>query len=86
MQRKISARQRQSILLMSNAIVITAVVAVTFMETLTLLVLALLFGMLLVGERLLAIFHPQPNYYRSMRTGVTVLVVALHLIAFSLSP
>lgn len=86
MQRKISARQRQSILLMSNAIVITAVVAVTFMETLTLLVLALLFGMLLVGERLLAIFHPRPNYYRSMRTGVTVLVVALHLIAFSLSP
>ena len=86
MHRNISARQRQSILLFSNAIVITAVVSVGFMGTKALLVLALLFGLLLLGERLLAIFRPQPNYYRNMRTGVTTLVIALHLSAFLLSP
>jgi hypothetical protein len=86
MQSKISAQQRQGILLISNAIVITAVITVTFMGKLALLVLALLFGLLLFGERILASFRPQPDYYRSMRTGVTALVIALHLSAFLLSP
>lgn len=85
MQRKISARQRQSILLMSNAIVIAAVVGVAFMGAMALLVLALLFGLLLLGEHSLATFQPQPNYYRHMRIGVTTLVIALLLSAFSVS-
>ena len=85
MLRKITARQRQGILLMSNAIVIAAVVGVAFMGIRALLVLALLFGLLLLGEHLLATFQPQPDYYRNMRIGVTTLVIALLLSAYLLS-
>lgn len=86
MQRNVSACQRQSILLVSNAIVITAVISVAFMGTMALVMLALLFGLLLVGEHSLATFRPQPNYYRNMRAGVTTLVIVLHLSAFLVSP
>lgn len=86
MQRNISARQRQNILLISNVIVITAVISVAFMGKFALLMLAFLFGLLLLGERILASFRQQPNYYRSMRSGVTTFVIALQLSAFSLSP
>jgi hypothetical protein len=82
MRRGTSARELKLILLLSNAVVITAVVAVSFLGTLSLLTLALLFVCLLMGERLLNVFRQQPAYYRSMRTGVTMLVVALHLSAF----
>lgn len=82
MWRRASVRELQQILLLSNAMVIAAVVAVTFMGTLALLVLALLFACLLLGERLLKVFRQQPGYYRDMRMGVTALVVALHISAF----
>lgn len=77
-----SARELKLILLLSNVIVIAAVFAVAFMDTFSLLALALLFGCLLWGEHLLSVFRQQPDYYRNMRVGVTAFVLALHLTAF----
>lgn len=85
MRRQTSAREMRQILILSNTIVIAAVVAVSFTDTLALLVLASLFGCLLLGERLLRVFSQQPDYYRNMRTGVTALVVSLHLFTFWLT-
>jgi hypothetical protein len=86
LQRTVSVRQLRQILLVSNTIVIAAVLTVTFLDSLALLVIALLFGLLLIGEHALAVFSLQPNYYRAMRGGVSALVIALHLTAFFLSP
>ena len=77
-----SAGELKLILLLSNAIVITAVVAVAFMNTWSIPMLALLFGCLLLGERLLRVFRQQPDYYRDMRVGVTAYVIALQFCAF----
>lgn len=73
----------QQVLLLSNVMVITAVISVTFMGHLSLIVLALLFGCLVLGERYVAVFRRQPVYYRSMRVVVTTIAVALHLAAYA---
>ena len=86
LQRTVSARQLRQVLLMSNTIVIAAVLTVTLLDSLALLVIASLFAFLLVGEHYLVVFSLQPNYYRAMRRGVSALVIALHFTAFLRSP
>jgi hypothetical protein len=73
------------ILMLSNGIVLVAVVAATFLGNAALLILAGLFGCLLLGERTLSVFQKQPLYYRRMRTGATVCVIILHFAAFGLA-
>lgn len=86
LQRSVSARQLRQILLLSNLIVIVAVLTVTFLDALALLIIASLFAFLLIGERSLAVFSLQPSYYRAMRGGVSALVIGLHLTAFFRTP
>ena len=73
------AAQRIMVLLLSNLLLLIALVLVYLEMSLGLPGLALLYGGLLVGERWLPPFARQPAYYRRMRQGVTVVVMLLHL-------
>ncbi len=86
MHRTATSKQVSTVLLLSNLAVITAVIAVIFLEAAALLVLAALFAGLLMGERHFEVFLNQPKYYRHMRTGVTVIVIAFHLLGFLAVP
>ena len=85
MKRDLSRWHLSQTLLASNAIVIVGVSVVIFMDDRSLLVLGVLFGCLLWGERYYSVFSKQPKYYRRMRTGVTCAVIVFHFIAFGLS-
>lgn len=85
MKRDLSRWHLSQTLLASNAIVIVGVSVVIFMDDRSLLVLGVLFGGLLWGERYYSVFSKQPKYYRRMRTGVTCAVIVFHFIAFGLS-
>ena len=54
--------------------------------TAALLGMALLFAVLLLGERRLTVFAGQPLYYRHTRVGVTSAVIALHIVAVIVFP
>ena len=73
------AAQRIMVLLLSNILLLIALILVCLEMSLGLPGLALLYGGLLVGERWLPPFARQPVYYRRMRQGVTVVVMLLHL-------
>ncbi|MDA0978723.1 MAG: DUF3429 domain-containing protein [Proteobacteria bacterium] len=84
MHRDCTAADVRAVLILSNATVIAAVAAVALMDSGSLLVLAVLFACLLKGENQMAVFRQQPDYYRGMRTGVSAVAIALHLVAFTL--
>jgi len=69
------------VILFSNLVVLIAVAAVFVEHSVGLFVLALLYFLLLVGERQLPVFVKQPKYYAAMRLGVSTVVVFLHLLA-----
>ena len=73
------AAERIMVLLLSNMLLLIALVLVYLEVSLGLLGLALLYGGLMAGERRLPPFARQPVYYRRMRQGVTVVVMLLHL-------
>lgn len=68
-------------ILFSNLVVLAAVAVVFVEHSVGLFVLALLYLLMLIGERQLSIFEKQPKYYAAMRFGVTTVVVLLHLLA-----
>lgn len=71
--------QRITVLLLSNMLLLIALVLVYLEMSLGLLGLALLYGGLMAGESWLPPFARQPVYYLRMRRGVTVMVMLLHL-------
>lgn len=73
------AAQRIMVLLLSNLLLLIALVLVYLEMSLGLPGLALLYGGLMAGEHWLPPFARQPVYYRRMRQGVTVVVMLLHL-------
>jgi len=73
------AAQRIMVLLLSNMLLLIALVLVYLEMSLGLIGLALLYGGLIAGESWLPPFARQPLYYRRMRQGVTVVVILLHL-------
>ncbi len=79
MARDTGESQRLVILLISNAVVLAAVVLVLSEWSGGVLGLAVLYAGLMVGERKLEVFAEQPEYYRTMRSLVSVVVLLLHL-------
>ncbi len=73
------AAQRIMVLLLSNLLLLIALVLVYLEMSLGLPGLAQLYGGLMAGEHWLPPFARQPVYYRRMRQGVTVVVMLLHL-------
>ena len=73
--------QLSLIILFSNLVVLIAVAVVLVEHSVGLFVLALLYLLLLIGERQLSVFVKQPKYYAAMRLGVSTVVVLLHLLA-----
>ena len=82
----ISAPQRVLVLLLSNVLLLLALVLVFLEIPVSLLGMALLFAGLVAGESLLPVFARQPVYYRRMRRGVSAAVVLLHVIYWYLVP
>jgi hypothetical protein len=74
-------KQIVPVILLSNVVVLVACVAVLLEHTLALVVLAVLYLVLLIGEGLLPSFEKQPEYYRTMRLVVSTLVGLLHILA-----
>ncbi|MEM7366556.1 MAG: DUF3429 family protein, partial [Pseudomonadota bacterium] len=73
---------RWFIMLLSNLVVLLAVLLAWLDHTFTIPGLATLYVLVLLGEQRLSVFSPQPNYYQQMRQWVTVIVVVLHLFAW----
>ena len=86
LQRAISTGELRWVLVLSNLVVIAAVLTLIFTTTLTLVILVFLFLLLLAGERWLPGLGQQPVYYRRMRTNVTGWVVVLLISAYLLTP
>ncbi len=86
----LSEQQRSGGIVLSNVLVILACLlqAPIFLydATAALLGMALLFAVLLLGERRLPVFAGQPLYYRHTRVGVTSAVIALHIVAVIVFP
>lgn len=84
-QKKVAPASICQILLLSNAAVITAIVSFVIADKEALLVFCILFGCLLLGERKLAVFRQQPDYYRRLRIIVTSITITLQLTAYGLT-
>ena len=84
-QQKITPVSVRQILLISNAVLLTGVVSFAIADQEALLVFSVLFGCLLLGERKLAVFRRQPNYYRKLRLVVTLVSISLQLTAYGLT-
>jgi len=84
-QQKVAPASICQILLLSNAAVITAIVSFVIADKEALLVFCILFGFLLLGERKLAVFRQQPDYYRRLRLIVTSITITLQLTAYGLT-
>jgi hypothetical protein len=84
-QQKVAPVSISQTLLLSNAAVLTAIVSLVIADNEALLMFCMLFGCLLLGERKLAVFRQQPNYYRRLRLIVTSITISLQLTAYGLT-
>ena len=84
-QQKVAPVSISQTLLLSNAAVLTAIVSFVIADNEALLMFCMLFGCLLLGERKLAVFRQQPNYYRRLRLIVTSITISLQLTAYGLT-
>ena len=72
-------KARMSTVVLSNVIVLLALAFVYLGNAPGLLGLGALYLALMIGERKLEVFASQPEYYRIMRSMVSVVVVLLHV-------
>jgi len=75
----ITAPQRVLVLLLSNVLLLVALVLVFLEMPASLIGMAVLYAGLVAGESQLAVFARQPAYYCRMRRGVSAAVVLLHI-------
>jgi len=79
MTRDADEKARMTIVALSNAIVLLALAFVYIGNALGLLGLGALYLAMMIGERKLDVFAAQPEYYRTMRSMLSVVVLLLHV-------
>ncbi len=78
MGRGATESQRMAVLLISNVCVLIGLVLIIAFPRWGILGMAAVYTGLMMGERKLNVFSQQPEYYRTMRARVSVVVVLLH--------